>query len=303
MSEATATETETEPETGVGFRRVGLYALLIGMVVFYLIPIETGLMTAFKDPNAFTGQAPYLPPSPSEFTVSVWGEAVSQLSNGLVNSLILVIPATILSGILGSMAAFGLTTVDWRGQVGIYALFVAGIFIPYQAVLVPLTQFWYNVVPLQEFVASAATTLPLIEAYHWKLVALIVTHTAYGLPICALLFRAHYKKLPEEMIEAARLDGASVRRIYRRIILPLSIPMFAVVFIYQFTQIWNDLLFALVIVQTGPASVVTQDLVGLGVAQEGTNFPLRMAGAFIAALPTLLVYVFFGDKFAEGVTA
>jgi glucose/mannose transport system permease protein len=104
------------------------------------------------------------------------------------------------------------------------------------------------------------------------------------------------------MIEAARLDGASISTIYWRIILPLSVPMFAVVFIYQFTQIWNDLLFALTIVQFGDASVVTQELVGIGVSQSGTNFPLRMAAALVAALPTLIIYIFFGDRFAKGVT-
>ncbi len=288
--------------TGHSLWRIALYAVLVGMVGFYLLPIETGLMTAFKNPETYTGNAPFLPPTPGEFTVQPWIDAFQGLGQGLVNSLLLTIPATLLSGFLGSMAAFGLTTVDWRGQVGIYALVIAGIFIPYQAVLVPLTQFWYNIVPLQEFFAPVAAGLPLIHAYHWKLVALIVTHTAFGIPICVLLFRAHYKKLSGEMVEAARLDGAPVRRIYRRIILPLSVPMFAVVFIYQFTQVWNDLLFALIIVQTGEASVVTQELVGLGVSQAGTNFPLRMAAAFVAALPTLLVYVVFGDKFAKGVT-
>jgi glucose/mannose transport system permease protein len=231
-----------------------------------------------------------------------WQGAIDGLGQGLVNSVILVVPATILSGLLGSMAAFGLTTISWRGQIGIYILFVAGIFIPYQAVLVPLTQFWYNIVPLRA-VFEPLAALPLVETYHWKLVALIITHTAYGLPICTLLFRAHYKKLSDEMVEAAQLDGASIATIYRRIILPLSIPMFAVVFIYQFTQIWNDLLFALTIVQFGDAAVVTQDLVGIGVSQSGTNFPLRMAAALLAALPTLLVYIFFGDKFAKGVAA
>ena len=308
MSTPTVTDDDTESRFDYAPRRVALYLVLVGMTVFYLIPIETGLMTAFTDPNSYTGQFPYLPPmeplvpGTGQFSLQPWVSAFDLLGQGLVNSVILVVPATILSGLLGSMAAYGLTTISWRGQIGIYILFVAGIFIPYQAVLVPLTQFWYNVVPLQELFAPLAA-LPLVQEYHWKLVALIVTHTAYGLPICTLLFRAHYKKLSDEMIEAARLDGASIYRIYRRIILPLSIPMFAVVFIYQFTQIWNDLLFALTIVQFGDASVVTQYLVGLGVSQSGTNFPLRMAGALVAALPTLLVYVLFGDKFAKGVAA
>jgi glucose/mannose transport system permease protein len=293
---------------GHSLRRVVLYGILAGMGVFYLIPIETGIMTSIINPASYTGSFPYLPPleplvpGTGTFSLEPWQGAIDGLGQGLVNSVILVVPATIFSGLLGSMAAFGLTTISWRGQIGIYILFVAGIFIPYQAVLVPLTQFWYNVVPLQA-VFEPLAVLPFVQEYHWKLVALIITHTAYGLPICTLLFRAHYKKLSDEMVEAAQLDGASVATIYRRIILPLSIPMFAVVFIYQFTQIWNDLLFALTIVQFGDAAVVTQDLVGIGVSQSGTNFPLRMAAALLAALPTLLVYIFFGDKFAKGVAA
>jgi len=295
-------------DDGSRLKRIGLYTVLVGMVGFYLIPIETGLMTSVTSPESYTGQSPFLPPleplipGTGSFSLRPWRNAVGQLGRGLVNSFILVVPATLFSGLLGSMAAYGLTNVDWRGQVGIYATMIAGIFIPYQAVLVPLTQFWYNVVPLQSLFALFAA-LPLIQEYHWKLMALIITHTAYGIPICTLLFRAHYKKLSEEMIEAARLDGASVATIYRRIVLPLSVPMFAVVFIYQFTQIWNDLLFALTIIQFGDAAVVTQELVGIGVSQSGTNFPLRMAAALLAALPTLVVYVLFGDKFADGVTA
>jgi len=311
MSHETATPDDTETRSLFGYplNRVALYGVLGAMTAFYLIPIETGLMTAITSPETYTGTYPYLPPleplipGTGEFSLGPWSTAFEGLRSGLVNSLILVVPATILSGLLGSMAAFGLTTISWRGQIGIYILFVAGIFIPYQAVLVPLTQFWYNVVPLRTAFEPLAFALPLLEPYHWKLVALIITHVAYGLPICTLLFRAHYKKLSDEMIEAARLDGASIYRIYRRIILPLSIPMFAVVFIYQFTQIWNDLLFALTIVQFGDAAVVTQELVGIGVSQSGTNFPLRMAAALLAALPTLLVYIVFGDKFAKGVAA
>jgi glucose/mannose transport system permease protein len=322
MSKGTATADEAETGTDFPLKRFGLYTVLVGMVVFYLIPIETGLVTALTNPEAYTGNAPFLPPAPGDISLQPFQNAFDALGQGLANSVVLVVPATILSGLLGSMAAYGLTTVDWKGQIGIYILFVAGIFIPYQAVLVPLTQFWYNVVPLQTWwidnIANSISIFGMVEIpstvmlfgwdiglhdYHWKLVALIITHTAYGIPICTLLFRAHYKKLSDEMVEAARLDGASITRIYQRIILPLSIPMFAVVFIYQFTQIWNDLLFALTIIQFGDATVVTQDLVGLGVSQEGTNFPLRMAGAIVAALPTLLVYIFFGDKFAKGVTA
>ncbi|WP_435364291.1 carbohydrate ABC transporter permease [Haloarchaeobius sp. DYHT-AS-18] len=304
MSNATATADDSVQLFGYSLRRILLYAVLAGMATFYLIPIETGLMTSLKSNAVYTGDAPYLPPlSPAAFTLENWAQAFDGLASGLFNSLLLTIPATILSAVFGSMAAFGLTSVHWKRQVGVYTLFVAGIFIPYQAVLVPLSQFWYSIVPLQEWFEPFAILLPLIQEHHWKILALVITHTAYGIPICTLLFRSYYKDLSGEMVEAARLDGATVYKIYRRIILPLSIPMFAVTFIYQFTQIWNDLLFALIIVQSGDASVVTMELAGLGVSQSGTNFPLRMAAAFVTALPTLLVYIFFGEQFAKGVTA
>jgi len=287
----------------LGYRRILLYVVLGGLVAFYLLPIEAGFVTAFKTQNAFATVAPYLPPPPAGFTMAKWARAFDILSKGLANSLLLAIPATVLSGVLGSMAAYGLTTVDWRGQLAVYVLFLVGIFIPYQAVLVPLSQFWSLVLPLTKVLAPvwAVTGIP---AHYGNLLQLILSHVAYGIPICTLLFRAHYKDISEEMIEAARLDGASVSRIYRRIILPLSIPMFAVVFIYQFTQIYNDLLFALIILpsSTAPSAVVTLLLAKLG-SGIVTDFSIRMAGAFLAAIPTLLVYVFFGEQFAEGVRA
>jgi glucose/mannose transport system permease protein len=118
-----------------------------------------------------------------------------------------------------------------------------------------------------------------------------------------LLFRSHYNTISDEMIEAARLDGASFARIYRKIILPLSTPMFAVTLIFQFTQIWNDLLFALILISSegSPVAPVTLILAGFGQSQSGLDFGLRMAGALMTALPPLTVYLFFGDEFAEGV--
>jgi len=146
-------------------------------------------------------------------------------------------------------------------------------------------------------------SLPFLTSEHAALVKLIITHVAYGIPICTLLFRGYYQGMSTEMIESARLDGASFGRIYLRIVLPLSTPMFAVTLIYQFTQIWNDLLFALILVSSSSSSAAPVVLIlsGLGESLSGTVFPLRMAGALIAAIPTLLVYIAFGEEFAKGV--
>lgn len=293
---------EFDASTGRDWTRVGLYAVLATAVGFYLAPLESGLMTAFKTQETFFGSTPFLPPAPEGFTVQPWFTAWSRLQGPLtnlhgamVNSLFFVVPATFLSGLLGSLAAYGLTNVDWRGQAGVLMLFVAGVFIPYQSVLVPLTRFW-TILDLSSIFGSVE-----FLASREGLLELIVTHTAYGVPITTVLFRSYYASLDESMLEAARLDGASVYRVYRRIVLPLSKPMFAVVFIYQFTQVWNDLLFALVLVSQPSNEVVT---VALNKFQGSMvqQYNLQMAGAFIAAFPTLLVYVLFGEQFAEGVT-
>jgi len=300
-------------------RSWGYYLVLLALVVFYLLPIETGLVTSIKTSVGLRESLPFLLPGTDisleipilhvdvdamleQTTDEKWREAWDTLSRGMVNSMLFTIPSTLLCAILGSMAAYGLTLVKWRGQVAVLALFIAGIFIPYQAVIIPLTEF-YSMVDLQ-YRLGAIWALPFLDPErHPTILELIITHTAYGIPICTVLFRAQYQTMSWEMIEAARLDGAGLWRIYRRIVLPLSIPMFSVVFIFQFTQIWNEFLFSITLIRStaDPAASVTLILGQLGQAIEGTDFPLRMAGAFVAAAPTLIVYILFTDKFAEGV--
>ncbi|WP_123533585.1 carbohydrate ABC transporter permease [Halosimplex salinum] len=290
--------------------RVALYGFLIGLLAVYMVPIESGLVTSIKtSPTGVSETLPYMPPLLPEtlqfFTTEKWQTAFDALSRGLVSSALYAVPATIISAFAGSLAAYGLTQATWkeRYKAPILALFVAGIFIPLQAVLVPLSQFWSNIVNVADLLGFV-WALGINDDYA-GIVEMIVTHVAYGIPICTVLFRSYYKNMSEEMIESARLDGATMRGVYRRIVLPLSTPMFAVVLIYQFTQIWNDLLFALILISSSasPAAPVVLILAGLGQSMEGQDFPLRMAGAFIAALPTLAVYVAFGEEFAEGVAS
>jgi glucose/mannose transport system permease protein len=290
---------------GLTLEDVGLYVALLLMAGFYLVPIESGLVTSIKTGTAILETAPFAPPGSAGFTLEKWQTAIDALVRGMGNSLLYAVPATVISATVGSLTAYGLTIPDWKVsyKAPLLAIIISGIFIPYQAVLVPLTQFWSQWVQLVQHL-SFVWALGVPDDYA-GIIELVITHVAYGIPICTLLFRTYYKNLSEEMIESARLDGASLRRVYQRIVLPLSGPMFAVVLIYQFTQIWNDLLFTLVLVSTesSPAAPVVLILAGLGTSMEGQDFALRMAGAFFAALPTLAVYIFFGDEFAEGVAA
>jgi len=287
-------------------RRFALYTALVGLLVFYLLPLHSGIMTAFADQAS---GLPYAPPAPSDATLSNWQNGFDIVRSGMTNSFLFVIPATVLSAFLGSVAAFGLTKLSWRGQLGVLVLFVAGVFIPYQSVLVPLRQFW-STMALEgslKLLASNLAFLPIVSGVlfslgnHADLIELSVTHTAYGIPICTVLFRGYYFTIDDEILEAAQVDGASMFTVYRRIIFPLSKPMFAVTMIYQFTNIWNDLLFALILVEDSAQHVATQKL-NETLGSFATDFSLVMAAAFAVAAPTIILYVLFGEQFAEGIT-
>lgn len=279
-----------------------LYAALGGLAVLYLMPLLVTVFTSIKTGTAIAQSPSFMPPRFAGFTMENWARAFELLRKGLINSIILVVPVAVISAVMGSLAAYALTHTDWRGQVTILLFVIAAVFLPTQAAIVPLSKFWSIYLPLEDVLAPF-WQLPFLQEYHGDLIALIITDIAFGLPICTVLFRSYYKGLSTEMVEAAKVDGASMFSIYRRVIFPLSGPMFAVTIIYQFTQTWNSFLFPLIIMTSSnhPAAPVTLSLAGIGASLEGTDYGLRMAGALLTALPTLIVFILFGDRFAKGV--
>jgi glucose/mannose transport system permease protein len=124
----------------------------------------------------------------------------------------------------------------------------------------------------------------------------------YGIPIVTLIFRNYYAAVPTELIEAGRIDGANFFGIYRHVVLPLSVPGFVVVAIWQVTAIWNEFLFGLIITNAPDQRVVTVALQNIAGSQI-TFWNVQMAGALLVALPTLLVYIFLGRYFVRGLLA
>lgn len=282
-----------------------VYTLAFTLIVIFLFPLVVALITSFKTRTAVTQTLPFVPVFPWQegFTMAQWTGAFNTLKNGLMYSFIRAIPATTLTAVLGSFTAYSLTQIKWRGQIAILLMLVAATFFPTQAAIVPLARFW-SVYASPSDILGPLWTLPLLEPYHGDLLALIITDIAYGVPIVTVLFRGYYQTINPELIEAARVDGATIYSIYRRIMLPMSIPMFAVVFIFHFTQVWNSFLFPLIIMSgsghaAAPATLV---LGGLGQSLEGINYGLRMAGALLTALPTAVIFVIAGDKFARGIS-
>jgi glucose/mannose transport system permease protein len=209
-------------------------------------------------------------------------EAFSKLAPSLGNSFLMVIPSALLSSALGSLNGYILAKWKFRGADVIFPLILFGMFIPYQSILIPLVQFMN---------AIGVTGLP----------GLALAHIIYGIPITTLTFRNYYAGLPDELLEAAKIDGASMLGIYRHILLPLSIPSFVVVLIWQFTSAWNDFLFAVVLTgnQDWPITVALNNMAG----SQIIAWNVQMAGSLLAALPTLLVYIFLGRYFLRGLLA
>ena len=262
--------------------RLITYALLLVVAAFYLLPIYVIAVTAFKSFIEVSHTTPWqLPSAPS---IDAFGNAFTTLAPSFFNSVLLVVPATLLSALLGSLNGYVLSKWRFRGADLVFTLLLFGMFIPYQSILLPL------VLVLQK-----------IQLYG-GIPGLILTHVVYGIPITTLIFRNYYAAVPTEVIEAARIDGASVLGIYRHVLLPISMPGFVVVLIWQFTSIWNEFLFAVTIAQTPtqqPITVALQNLAGSLAPEQN----IQMAGALMAALPTLLIYILLGRYFVRGLLA
>jgi len=261
--------------------RVALYAALILLAVIYLTPVYMAVITSLKDPADIRLPTAWELPSPVSW--EGYRTALRDFAPKLRNSFILAVSATILSAMMGSMNGYVLAKWRLPGERYIFPLIVFGMFIPYQSILIPLFQF-----------------LRAINLYG-GLPGLILVHVVYGLPITTLLFRNFYAEIPDEMVQSASIDGAGFFGIYRWIILPLSAPAFVVVVIWQFTQIWNEFLFAVTLAQPAaqPITVALANLAG----GNAVRWNMPMAGSVLAALPTVLVYILLGRYFIRGMLA
>ncbi|WP_197732820.1 carbohydrate ABC transporter permease [Paraburkholderia pallida] len=272
--------------------RVVVYAALILFALYFLFPLYVMLSTSFKSLDQIhTGNMLTLPTSP---TFAPWIKAWSQACTGVrcdgmqpffMNSVKMVIPAVLISSIIGAFNGYVLTHWRFRGADALFTMLLVGCFIPFQAILLPMAR-------LEGFFGLSNT-----------IGGLVLVHVVYGIAFTTMFFRNFYVSVPAELVKAARIDGAGFFMIFTRIMLPISLPIFMVCLIWQFTQIWNDFLFGIVFsgVDSMPITVALNNLVNTSTGVKEYN--VDMAGAIIAALPTLLVYVIAGRYFVRGLTA
>ncbi len=262
--------------------RFGLYFILIGMMILYLLPVYTVVTTSLKTPRE-AGKLSTVWDLPTKLNLGSYEAAIKELGPKIRNSFLLTINATAISAVMGSMNGYVLSKWRFPGANIVFPLMLFGMFIPYQSVLIPLFQFIHDI------------------HLGGTLAGLIMAHVVYGLPITTLIFRNYYAEVPTEMLEAGLIDGAGFFGVYRWILFPLSLPGFVVVIIWQFTQIWNEFLFAVTLTneRSQPITVALALLAG----GEAVDWNLPMAGAVLAALPTLVVYILMGRYFIRGLLA
>ena len=258
------------------------YVMLLALAVVFLLPVYLMVLTGLKPISQVDLRTMWNLPI-GGLHIENFIAGYKQLAPNLRNSLAMVIPEAILSSLLGSLNGYLLSKWKFRGSNLIFTLILFGMFIPYQSILIPLVKF-----------------MQAIKLYG-DIPGLILVHIIYGIPITTLIFRNYYAGIGTEILEAGRIDGASLLGLYRHIMLPLSGPSFAVVIIWQFTQAWNEFLFAVILTNQSnwPVTVALNNLAGSQLVQ----WNVLMAATFLAALPTLLIYIFLGRFFLRGLMA
>jgi len=282
--------------TGVRPTRIVVYVVLLAFAAFYLMPIYVLLVTSLKgfaEVNLATMWRP-----PSNLSFDSFAKAFESLAPNLENSVKLAIPATLLSALLGSMNGYVLSKWRFRGSDALFTAVLFGMFIPYQSILIPLVQTLQQINRLANLLHVPAALSGIVPGYG-SIAGLVLVHVVYGIPITTLIFRNYYATVPSELVEAARIDGAGFFGIYRWIMFPISMPGFVVVLIWQFTSIWNEFLFAVTVTNNPSAQPITVALNNLA-GSFIVEWNVQMAGALLAALPTLLVYILLGRFFIRG---
>ena len=281
-----------KPRKTLSRKNIILYGTLIVVAIYYLIPLYVMIVTSLKGmPEIRLGHI-FSPPIEVTFEpwVKAWAQACTGLncdglSRGFWNSVKITIPSVFISIAIASINGYALANWRFKGANLFFTILIFGAFIPYQIMIYPL------VILLRDL------------GLYTKLPGLILIHTIFGMPILTLLFRNYFTTIPEELFKAARVDGAGFWGIYFRVMLPMSLPIFAVAIVLQVTGIWNDFLFG--VIYTKPANYpMTVQLNNIVNSVQGvTEYNVNMAATLLTGLVPLAIYFISGKLFVRGIAA
>ena len=272
--------------------RVFTYGLLLVAALFFLAPLYVMVVTSLKDADQIrNGNLLSLPTALNfESWALAWNSACTGVDcRGLKpyfwNSVVMAVPAVLISTAWGAINGYVLSMWKFRGSEVLFGFLLFGVFMPFQVVLLPMSQV-LGYLGLSSSIAG-----------------LVLVHCLAGMAGTTLFFRNYYTAVPRELVNAARIDGAGFWRIFWRIVVPMSTPILMVTLIWQFTNIWNDFLFGVAFsgADSKPVTVGLNNMANT--TSSVKNYNVDMAAAIIAGLPTMLVYVLAGQYFVKGLTA
>jgi multiple sugar transport system permease protein len=266
------------------FARCSYRIILYVVLIVWLLPLIGVFLTSFRslaDINSgnYWGW-------PTEFAlVENYTQVftVTPMIQYFINSLVITRPTVVGTLTLSSLAGYSLAKHRFRGNFLIFALFIAGNFVPAQILMIPVRNLTLN-----------------LGVYDTKM-GLILFHTAFQTGFCTFFLRGFIKEIPHELVESARIEGASEFRVYWNIILPLLLPALAALAVLEFTFIWNDYFWALVLVQGDEARPITLGIQALR-GRWTASWHLISAGSIVAALPPVIMFFMLQKHFISGLT-
>jgi alpha-glucoside transport system permease protein len=267
--------------------RTPLHIALVAIAVLWLVPTVGLAITSFRTPDNINSSGWWHAFSQWHWTLHNYGSVIhaTGMGHAWVNSLIITVPATLAPLTIGALAAFGFAWVPFPMRDTLFLIIVALMIVPIQTSLVPLLKLFRDWGHLNNT--------------YW---GIWFAHTAFGLPLAIFLLRNFFITLPRDLIEAARMDGASNFAIFRRIVIPLSVPALASFGIFQFLWVWNDLLMALIFVSDPAKQPMTVRIPYL-LSTYGTEYNLLSAAAFLLMIVPLIVFFALQRYFVQGLLA
>lgn len=278
----------------MGFRAQSIQTKVLLAILFYgaavilisvwLSPIIIAGFTSLKPLEEIMSGARMWAPPKSLYTGNfekVWGSA--GMGRAMFNTFLITIPSVAGALMLSSLAGFALAFYKFKGNRLILIIFVAGMLLPFQMLMIPVERF-------SSLVGLKNTTI-----------GVILFHIAFQLGFCTFFLRNFMRQIPFSLIESMRIDGAHEFTIYRKIVLPLALPAIAALSVLEFTWIWNDMLWSLVLLRSDSLKPITLILANMQ-GEFVSYYNMTAAGSVIAAMPPLLIFLFFQRYFIEGLT-
>jgi multiple sugar transport system permease protein len=285
--------------TGKDLRRAALHAFLLLMAVVWLLPLAFAVYTSLR-PREETDALGYLSLPQTinlDNYVDAWNQA--ELVRYFLNSFVIVVPAVILVLLLASMMAFAVSRYSWRFNLIFLLLFTAANLLPPQVIITPLYRMFLRLwLPTDVGVPGFPSDNGL---FYNQYLGIVVIHVAFQLGFCTFVLSNYMKTIPRELNEAAVVDGASIWKTYRSVVMPLTRPALAALATLQVTWVYNDFFWALILINRGSKMPITSALNNLK-GQYFTDYNLLAAGAVLVAIPTLIVFFALQKQFISGLT-